>query len=79
MNFTDILGTYAFPIVACIGMAFYVKDVTEKNRQEIKELNEAHKEEMKNLSEALNNNTQAIQELRMLISTFIGGLSNDNK
>lgn len=67
MDIATLLGSYAFPIVACIFMAIYVKDITEKNRLDTQELNKMHTEEMfafKNeIKEALNNNTMALNKL----------------
>ena len=48
-------------------MAIYVKDITEKNREDTLNLNKMHTEEMfafKNeIKEALNNNTMALNRL----------------
>ena len=46
--FYSYFGSYAFPIVACIFMAYYVKDITKSNREDTK---------------ALNNNTIALTRL----------------
>lgn len=62
-----LLGSYAFPIVACIGMAIYVKDITNTNREDTKLLNKQHSEEMfafkDEIKQALNNNTIALTKL----------------
>lgn len=67
MDFTALLGSYAFPIVACIVMAVYVKDITNNNREDTKALNEQHTKEMNafkdEIKEALNNNTLALTKL----------------
>ena len=57
------VGQYAFPIVMCVMMAWYVKYTEDKHREEITGLNSAHKAEMKEVTEAINNNTLAIQHL----------------
>lgn len=61
------LGSYCFPIVACICMGWYVKDTTEKNRQDVMDLNKMHSEEMNafkdEIKQALNNNTIALEKL----------------
>lgn len=59
----SVVGQYAFPIVMCVMMAWYVKYVEDKHREEITSLNTAHKTEMKEVTEAINNNTLAIQQL----------------
>lgn len=65
--FLQLLGSYAFPIVACIFMAIYVKDITKSSREDTKALNEQHTKEMNafkdEVKEALNNNTIALTRL----------------
>jgi len=66
MNVNDIvtiITTVGFPIVACGGMAWYVKYITDKNREEMNAERAQHNEEMVKVTEALNNNTLAIQKL----------------
>ena len=67
MDIATLLGSYAFPIVACLGMAWYVKYITDKNSQETSKLNEQHttimlayKDEIK---DAINNNTLVMERL----------------
>lgn len=55
--------TLGFPIVCCGAMMYYVKYITDKNREEVAALNADHKDEMFQIKEALNNNTLAIQRL----------------
>lgn len=66
MNASDIVSiitTVGFPIVACGGMAWYVKYITDRNREDLKEERVMHESEMAKVTEALNNNTLAIQKL----------------
>lgn len=58
------ITTVGFPIVMCGAMGWYVKYQTDKNREDIKTLNEQHTKEMLEVTEAINNNTQALIELR---------------
>lgn len=66
-GFMTLLGSYCFPIVACIVMAWYVRHVTDQNREDTKELNKQHTEEMTafrdEIKTALNNNTLALNKL----------------
>lgn len=66
-SIVTLISTVGFPILACIVMAWYVKDNTDKQRQETKELNAQHTSEMlafkDEMKEALNNNTLALQKL----------------
>lgn len=59
----QIVSTVGFPIVACGGMAWYVKYMTDKEREERIKMNEQHKQEMSDVTVALNNNTLALQKL----------------
>lgn len=59
----QIVSTVGFPIVACGGMAWYVKYTTDKEREERIKMNEQHKQEMTEVTTALNNNTLALQKL----------------
>ena len=57
------IGQYAFPIVACVVMGWYVKYIQDNYRKDISDISTRHKEEMDKVTEALNNNTIAIQRL----------------
>lgn len=61
------VGTLGFPIVCAIAMAWYVKYMTDRNREDIDKLNEQHQQEMKEVTTALNNNTLALQKLSDVI------------
>ena len=73
MDVATLLGSYAFPVVACLGMAWYVKYITDKNSQETAKLNEQHttimlayKDEIK---DAINNNTVVMERLCTTMET----------
>ena len=57
------ISQVGFPIVCVIAMAWYVKYITDKNREEINRINEKHATEMKEITTAINNNTLALQRL----------------
>lgn len=57
------ISQVGFPIVCVIAMAWYVKYITDKNREEITRINEKHDTEMKEITTAINNNTLALQRL----------------
>lgn len=67
MDIATLLGSYAFPVVACLGMAWYVKYITDKNSKETTVLNEQHTKVMiaykDELKDAINNNTLVMQRL----------------
>lgn len=60
---SQFITNIGFPIAMCCAMAWYVKDTSEKHREEVRQLNEQHNEEMQQVTVALNNNTLAIQKL----------------
>lgn len=63
----SLISSVGFPIVACIVMAFYVKEQNKTNREDVKELNAIHTKEMDafkdEIKQALNNNTIALTKL----------------
>ena len=67
MDILQLLGSYCFPIVACLGMGWYVKYITDKNTEETAKLNENHTKIMiaykDELKDAINNNTLVMQRL----------------
>lgn len=71
IDIMQLIGSYGFPILACIAMAWFVKYTTDKNREDIKQSREVHKEEMTKITEALNNNTIAVHDLRVMIEKFL--------
>lgn len=58
-----LIQSVGFPIVMCGLMGWYVKYITDKNREEITEEREAHKQEMSQVITAINNNTIVIEKL----------------
>ena len=59
----SVIGQYAFPIVACVVMGWYVKYIQDNYRKDIADISIRHKDEMEKVTAALNNNTIAIQRL----------------
>lgn len=65
MDFGQILqaiATIGFPIVACIGIAWFFNRVNENYRQDIKELSKSHQEETKTITEKLSEEIKALNE-----------------
>lgn len=65
------VGTLGFPIVCSIVMAWYVKYMSDRNREDIDKINEQHQQEMKEVTTALNNNTLALQKLTDVIGNGV--------
>jgi hypothetical protein len=59
----QMITAVGFPIVACVGMAYFFAKVNDNYRNDIKEIQASHKDEMKAMTEAINNNTLVIQKL----------------
>lgn len=66
-----LIQSVGFPIVMCGLMAWYVKYITDKNREQIIAEREAHKEEMNEVVKAINNNTIVIE--RLIAKLDVGG------
>lgn len=62
-DIVTLISTVGFPIVACLGLGWYVKHSTDQYREDVKEIQREHKEEISKVTEALNNNTLALQRL----------------
>ena len=67
MEIVQLIGTYGFPIAACIAMGWYVKYMIDQYRSDISRINEEHKKEMDSITEALNNNTNVLTKLCTMI------------
>lgn len=70
MDFSEVLnliGSYAFPIVACIAIFLKSGEDAKAYREEIRQMTEAHKQEQEKLVKAVNNNTLAVTRLLDLI------------
>ena len=65
------VGSLGFPIVCAIAAGWYVKYMTDRNREDIDKLNEQHQKEMKEVTAALNNNTLALQKLSDVIGNGV--------
>lgn len=83
MDTLTLISNYAFPIVACISMAVYVKDITKTYREDTKNLNDQHTREMyafkDEIKEALNNNTIALTKLCERLENEGGEKKNEVK
>lgn len=67
MDIATLIGQYAFPIVACVVMAWYVKYTGDKNREDLLSIRKEHEQETDKLAEAINNNTIALTKLVSLL------------
>ena len=72
-NIVAVISSVGFPIVACIGLGWYVKYQTDNNNREVSEMRREHQEEITKVTDALNNNTLALQKLCDRLDTKIEG------
>lgn len=63
MDWLTVVGSYAFPIVACIGMGWWTKYTSDRNREDMKEMQKSHTEETKELRESLEKMNTTLTEL----------------
>lgn len=68
-----MIGSLGFPIVACIGIAYFFAKANDNYRVDMKEASLRHKEEIDKMSEAINNNTKALE----LLIQKIGGKDDE--
>ena len=68
-----LVGSLGFPIVACIGIAYFFAKANDNYRLDMKEASLRHKEEIDKMSEAINNNTKALE----LLIQKIGEVNDD--
>ena len=57
------ISVVGFPIVCCGVLMYYIKYITDKNREDSSKQNEQHRGEMVDITQAINNNTLALQKL----------------
>lgn len=58
-----LVQTIGFPVVMCGAMAYYVKYITDRNREDLAAERSQHDAEMNKITEAIKNNTIALQKL----------------
>ena len=62
-SIVTIISSLGFPIVACVGMGWFVKYTTDLHNKDIKEERGSHSAEVKQITEAINNNTIVMERL----------------
>lgn len=62
-EFVQIISTIGFPIACCLGMAWFFKYITDKDREERLKLSDQHNAEMKDVTLALHNINVVLQKL----------------
>lgn len=70
---TTIISSVGFPIVACVGLGWFVKYQSDNNNREVAEMRKEHTEEINKVTDALNNNTLVVQKLCDKIDNIVKG------
>ena len=59
----QVVSSLGFPVACCGVVGWYVKYISDKNREQLDKIMDQHQSEMKEVTQALNNNTLAITRL----------------
>lgn len=68
-NIYTLIANGMFPIVACLGLAWFFNRVNENYRNDIKELSTQQNKEIDDITKAVNEMTLAIQKLTDYMTT----------
>lgn len=69
MDLVQMITSVGFPIVACVAVSVYCKNIIDAYKDDIMKVIRDNWQEMSKVTEALEKNTEAINELRQ----YIGG------
>ena len=59
----SVVSSLGFPVACCGVVGWYVKYISDKNREQLDKIMDQHQTEIKEVTQALNNNTLAITRL----------------
>lgn len=62
MDWLQLLGSYCFPIVACVAIGFYLKDRDDKHREDLKEMQKQNAEGLKEMQKQHSEETSALRQ-----------------
>ena len=62
MDWLQLIGSYCFPIVACVAIGFYLKDRDDKHRADMKEIQSQYTEELKQMQRQQSEETSALRQ-----------------
>lgn len=62
MDWLQLLGSYCFPIVACVAIGFYLKDRDDKHREDLKEMQKQNAEGLKEMQKQHSEETAALRQ-----------------
>ena len=61
MDWLQLIGSYCFPIVACVAIGLYLKDRDDKHREDLKDMQNQHNEELKEIQKQHSEETAALR------------------
>lgn len=83
---TEMFQNFAFPVAVVIVLMAFIflvlrsyKQSVDAQKDDIKELNNKYHEDYKMIMEVLNNNTNAMNSLKEVVSYFVRKYDNDDK
>lgn len=62
MDWLQLIGSYCFPIVACVAIGFYLKDRDDKHREDLKEMQKQNAEGLKEMQKQHSEETSALRQ-----------------
>lgn len=63
MDYTQLISTLGFPIVACLALGFFIKYIFDINREDRTKMEEKYETLVDKTTEAIKNNTVALIQL----------------
>lgn len=62
MDWLQLIGSYCFPIVACVAIGLYLKDRDDKHREDLKEMQKQNAEGLKEMQKQHSEETSALRQ-----------------
>lgn len=59
----QIISSVGFPIACACACGYYIKYISDKNREQIANINATHRLEVEEIVQAINNNTIALTKM----------------
>lgn len=73
-----LLGSYAFPVVMCVAFFWYIIQKDKNHKEEISELEKLHQETYAKLDSTIEKNTQAINNMSLIITKLAERMGGNN-
>lgn len=74
-----LVGSYAFPIVMCLAFFWYITVKDKAHKEEIEALNSKHQETYKALTETIARNTEAINDINVVVTKLVERMGENGK